>query len=228
MAHLLLLLLTTGLPAALAGTISSFYGCYTEGTSERALTGSGTVDATSMTIANCETFCYRQGFSLYGLEYGSECYCGNSLSAGSFQSFATDCTSPCAGSPAETCGGSRRLSLFGKSPVAPAISPIPYPGDRVHAYRPVGSGCYTEAVGGRALNGASISSSSMTICACADWCLNNGFMISGTEYGDECFCSNAIEKSANETNIGECDFPCAGNRAEKCGGSDRLSLYEWY
>ncbi|KAK3339956.1 WSC domain-containing protein [Lasiosphaeria hispida] len=223
-----LLVLATVLPAALAASVSSFYGCYTEGTTERALTGSEAVDATSMTIDICESFCYSQDFSLYGLEYGSECLCGDSLSAGSFPSFGTDCTSPCAGSPAETCGGSRRLSLFGKSAVAPAITPIPYPGDRVHAFRPADPGCYTEAVGGRALNGASISSSSMTIGACADWCLNNGFVLFGTEYGDECFCGNVIEKSANEANIGECDFPCVGNPAEKCGGSDRLSLYEWY
>lgn len=63
-----LLALAAVVPAALAQT---YYGCYTE-VPGRALTGSSTIDYTTMTIADCETHC--AGFDIWGVEYGGEWY----------------------------------------------------------------------------------------------------------------------------------------------------------
>ena len=85
-------------------------------------------------------------FSLFGLEYGGECYCGNTLSQGAFpEIFPSSCSIPCAGNTGEMCGGQNRLSLYGADPASPAATPRPYPGYpevKVTAYADVG--CYTE------------------------------------------------------------------------------------
>jgi hypothetical protein len=63
-----LVALSALVPAALAGT---FYGCYTEAPG-RALTGSSTIDYSTMTIGDCETYCTGLSFDIWGVEYGGE------------------------------------------------------------------------------------------------------------------------------------------------------------
>jgi hypothetical protein len=49
-------------------------GCYTEGTTGRALTfGVGTIPSAQMTVANCTAACRANNFILAGLEYAGEC-----------------------------------------------------------------------------------------------------------------------------------------------------------
>ncbi|KAK3944359.1 putative fungistatic metabolite [Diplogelasinospora grovesii] len=210
------------LPAVLAQT---FYGCYTEGSSSRALTGAQTVNYTSMTVEVCETYCTGLTFSIWGLEYGGECYCGNELSTGSFQSFSTDCTMSCGGNATETCGGPNRLSLYGSSTEAPAVTLDPHAAVNATEFL----GCYTEGVGVRALSGAqAYSATGMTVEACGNYCLEAGYTIFGTEYSAECYCGNSIDTTSTLAASTDCSMACSGNSTELCGGPDRLSVYQWY
>ncbi|KAG9013645.1 hypothetical protein FRB90_005817 [Tulasnella sp. 427] len=63
-----------------------------------------------MTPAFCQAKCSAAGFSYAGVEYSSECYCGNSLTNGGTTSNA--CTSTCSGDSKLTCGGSWALSVY--------------------------------------------------------------------------------------------------------------------
>lgn len=73
-------------------------GCIAEGTNGRALTGA-TTTSPNMTANWCAKFCQSHNFVYAGVEYGDECYCGNSFSNG--VSAATvgweECNIPCAG-----------------------------------------------------------------------------------------------------------------------------------
>lgn len=52
----------------------SYIGCYTEATGQRALTGAKPyVDYNVMTLELCESYCYSQSYTLWGVEYGGEC-----------------------------------------------------------------------------------------------------------------------------------------------------------
>ena len=211
-------------PAAMAQT---YYGCYTEGSSSRALTGAATTNYTTMSIAECEGFCTTapNAYSIWGVEYGGECYCGDALTQGSFPTFSTDCAVPCPGDIEVMCGGGNRLSLYGTAAEAPAVIPNPTVG-AVTEYEPVG--CYTEGVGVRALGGATaFSATDMTTENCATFCLNAGYLLFGTEYMAECFCGSEIAPSANATVATECFMPCSGNAGEVCGGPDRVSVWQW-
>ncbi|KAH6839435.1 WSC domain-containing protein [Chaetomium sp. MPI-CAGE-AT-0009] len=208
-------------PAALAQT---YYGCYTE-IPARALTGSSLIDYEAMTVAECEAHC--TGFDLWGLEYGGECYCGDALAQGSFPAFSTDCTMPCPGDAtgASICGGPNRLSLYGTAEEAPAAVPYPHdPPVTTTQYE----GCWTEVSGVRALAGASgFSLTDMTIAGCGGYCRDSGFTWFGLEYSAECFCGSELNVNSTLAADTDCAMACSGEPTEVCGGSDRLSVYQW-
>ncbi|KAG7290140.1 hypothetical protein NEMBOFW57_000137 [Staphylotrichum longicolle] len=207
-------------PATLAQT---YYGCYTE-VPARALTGHSVIDYTGMTIADCESNCTTLGFTIWGLEYSGECYCGDSLAQGSFPAFSTDCNMACAGDPTAICGGPNRLSLYGSSTTPPTVTPNPHPAVTTTQYE----GCWTEATGPRALSGASAySGSAMTLTDCGNYCLNSGFTWFGTEYSSECYCGNALDVTSTLVADTDCAMACSGAPGEVCGGPNRLSVYQW-
>jgi len=54
--------------------------------------------------------CLALGFSLSGVEYGKECYCGNSILYNYGRSQA--CNMPCSGNALETCGGPNAINIY--------------------------------------------------------------------------------------------------------------------
>ncbi|KIP07217.1 hypothetical protein PHLGIDRAFT_35537 [Phlebiopsis gigantea 11061_1 CR5-6] len=102
-------------------------GCIAEGTNGRALTGASTTSP-NMTANVCAGFCASKGFTYAGIEFGDECYCGNSFSNGATGNPVNwyECTSDCAGNSLyEKCGGPQRLELLkaGAASVTPSSAP---------------------------------------------------------------------------------------------------------
>ncbi|XDG07297.1 hypothetical protein ABKA04_006912 [Annulohypoxylon sp. FPYF3050] len=98
----------------------SYLGCYTEGTSGRAL-GKGTsssstsasTSGSSMTIENCASYCSGKGYAYMGVEYGQECYCNNDGPVnGATTASESDCDMTCKGDITEWCGGSSRINVY--------------------------------------------------------------------------------------------------------------------
>ncbi|KAI1773881.1 WSC-domain-containing protein [Hypoxylon cercidicola] len=98
-------------------------GCYTEGTSGRAL-GRGTSAASAsdsttdaaMTVEKCASYCAGKGYSYMGVEYGRECYCNDEgLLNGAIRASEGDCDMVCVGDITEFCGGSSRINIYGAS-----------------------------------------------------------------------------------------------------------------
>lgn len=104
----------------------TYYGCQTEGTNGRALSGKSTAYDT-MTLESCASDC--AGYTYFGTEYGRECehmlfsyelyfmlmligYCGDSLNAGSAVAPKSDCSFACGGNASELCGAGNRLSVY--------------------------------------------------------------------------------------------------------------------
>lgn len=211
-----------------ATTPYNYYGCFTEATAGRALTGATHIDYVDMDIQTCSNLCLTAGgFALFGVEYGGECYCGNTLAAGAVRAFDTGCDMACSGNNVQLCGGRSRLSLYGVSATAPTITFPPGVPPVTHF---TSLGCYTEVApvdGARALAGQIGVSPVMTTQACADFCRDNGLLLFGTEYGSECYCGSALHGESAPAPTGDCAMPCSGDAAQICGGPNRLSLYQW-
>ncbi|KAK3943074.1 hypothetical protein QBC46DRAFT_447135 [Diplogelasinospora grovesii] len=212
----------TGLP---------YLGCWTEATSARALTGPELVDYNGMTHEKCAAFCVPAGYGLYGIEYGGECYCGNSLSQGSFQASESDCSFACPGDASELCGAGNRLSLFGYANDLPGGGDgggSSGTGSGTGGSQGVYLGCYTEATSSRALVSASyVDYSAMTIELCEKFCFTtNSYTLAGVEYGGECYCGDQLQAGSVAAPASDCSMACGGNSSEICGAGNRLSVYQ--
>ena len=67
-----------------------------------------------MTQDLCTSTCASKGFSLAGVEFGQECYCGNTIANNLGQQLDENsaCYMTCAGDSSEHCGGTWTLTLF--------------------------------------------------------------------------------------------------------------------
>jgi len=146
-------------------------GCYTEATSERALSAYN-YNSNRMTVELCAAACV--GYTYFGVEYGTQCYCGDSLNAGSVPAPPGDCNFPCPGNATEFCGAGNRLNVYSDAANAPP------PPQMISTYNALG--CYTET-NGRALSDLSTAADSMTVEACGAFCV--GYNYFGVEYGRE-------------------------------------------
>jgi hypothetical protein len=88
------------------------------------------------------------------------------------------------------------------------------------------AGCYSEGVGGRALEyQQNLDSDTITVEECLFACKDNGFAFAGVEYASQCFCSVVLGNGSVPLAASQCQMACNGNTNETCGGSSTLDLY---
>jgi len=90
---------------------SKYMGCWSD-SSSRLLRGSGRLHDPKMTPQMCEKLC--QNFKFYGVETGSECWCGNELAQWTQKLQESDCHEKCWGDKNQSCGAGWRLNLYSK------------------------------------------------------------------------------------------------------------------
>ena len=82
-------------------------------------------------------------------------------------------------------------------------------------------GCFADFYpNSRAMSDASTTFSSNTPSTCAAFCTSLGIPYSGTEYGNECYCS---QKVPTTTSTG-CTMNCTGDPKQTCGGANAISV----
>ncbi|KAK3335420.1 WSC domain-containing protein [Cercophora scortea] len=96
-------------------------GCYSEATAGRALS-LGTVASDDMTVDVCAAFCAGKNAQMMGVEYGRECYCGNTLGVGAALLAASSCNMLCKGNAFSFCGAGSKLDLYTFSPAVATTS----------------------------------------------------------------------------------------------------------
>ncbi|KAI0378836.1 putative glyoxal oxidase [Hypomontagnella monticulosa] len=214
----------------------NWYGCQTEATNIRALSLYTYADD-AMTLGSCQAFCDGKGTSYFGVEYARECYCGNKFETGSKAAPASDCNMLCAGDQFEYCGAGNRLSVYVKNGTAIATTTTggsdptgSDPGNPAPTGFPDGwtnQGCWQDGPNGRIMpTYQAPDDPALTPQKCVQTCVDNGYIISGTEYYTQCFCSNAIYNGgvASE-DTSKCATPCGGDSSVMCGGAGYLSIY---
>lgn len=82
-------------------------GCFAD-TTDRDLDGLWFSDA-NMTPNVCISRCESEGFAYAGVQFATNCFCGNTYSR---FGASNQCTSSCPGNPAETCGGPWANSVY--------------------------------------------------------------------------------------------------------------------
>ena len=202
-----------------------FVGCYTDDVNARTLSTAQSVAAGSsgMTVAQCVSACQANGYTVSGVEYQDQCFCDTSVRS-TAQLVTSGCDMLCAGNSSEYCGGSSRIDVY--TSTAGSAPYIPNGGV------PIGwtdIGCYTDNGSNRTLSAMEQvpgGYTNMTIEGCLQVCQSNNFVYGGLEYGQECWCSNAILNGGGcAADPTTCYMPCKGQNAEQCGGPDRLHMF---
>ena len=197
----------------------NYIGCWSD-EGDRQL-GGASYAADDMTQGSCISFCESRGYSLAGIEYARECFCGYNLKSQSVKKTDGDCNMACAGDASLKCGGPNRLTIF--------TSPIP--NQVVTNLGPAGSGwiyksCYEDSVYARTLSRQLTVPMGNSVLGCTTACRAAGYKIAGVEWGSECFCDNTINFN-RPSGLEGCDIACDGNKLEFCGGSQKLNIYEF-
>lgn len=134
-----------------------------------------------MTIEGCQSACKASKGSYAGLKAGKYCYCDTTTAAGG--SLSLSCDTPCAGNPAQICGGTNSLSVY-----------------QYFTAQYTSVGCYVDAGPGKRTLRTFVNvyggDSSTSGSSCADTCDTLGLAYSGTERGVECWCDSAIQNVA--------------------------------
>ncbi|KAI4197801.1 MAG: hypothetical protein LQ350_005706 [Teloschistes chrysophthalmus] len=100
----------TGLPGSWA-----YQGCITEGTNNNKIWKYQIVSQNANSPTTCLSACQKFGYQAAGLEYGTECYCGDDVdraAGGSTAAPESDCSTSCSGDSQYLCGGGNRLTWY--------------------------------------------------------------------------------------------------------------------
>ncbi|KAJ9132986.1 WSC-domain-containing protein [Pleurostoma richardsiae] len=215
-----------------------YQGCFTEATSSRALSSAylyGTSTSNTMDLDVCANYCFNAGYTMFGVEYAEQCFCGDSLNAGS--AWATDqddCSMACAANASQYCGGGDRLNVYALAPGSGVNAATGFSTKYAEPAQVAGgwtyTGCYNDSVADRALSSATLygstSTINMTVEVCVAYCNQKGYTVAGVEYGQQCYCGDELGAgSVFLSNQNGCDMVCAGNSSEYCGGSNRLNVF---
>ncbi|KAJ6574202.1 copper radical oxidase [Mycena capillaripes] len=92
----------------------SYQGCLMEAVGKRAIPWQN-IYPTNNSATTCLSQCATFGYTVGGMEFGQECYCGDLSdveAAGVQLAPDSDCNMPCTGDPIHLCGGGNRIQYY--------------------------------------------------------------------------------------------------------------------
>ncbi|GJE95267.1 copper radical oxidase [Phanerochaete sordida] len=186
-------------------------------------------DNQNLTVESCVASCNSQNFTLAGMEFSVQCFCGNDLINGAVTASESDCNMGCGGNSTEGCGGPNRLSVYTSTGNVTAL-PVPVaqntslPGNWTY------QGCIQENTTTRVFPYQLILPSNNSAETCLTQCAAFGYPAAGMEFADECYCGDVSDFTTNSPGVApasDCNIACSGDPIHLCGGANRLSYYTW-
>lgn len=101
-----------GPPGSLAFQYSDL-GCYSDNsTIGHTLSGTSLLGQSNNSVAACASFCLPT-YTYFGVEQGSDCWCGNSIAAQATILPTSSCNTNCTGDKLDPCGGVSAIEVYG-------------------------------------------------------------------------------------------------------------------
>jgi hypothetical protein len=102
----------------------TYKGCWLDQQHGRIL-GAQSPESATLTVESCVQACVTLGYSIAGMEYFTQCYCGNAMiNQAVLATSESECNTACGGNAAEICGGGDRMSIYSNQTTL-TITPIP-------------------------------------------------------------------------------------------------------
>ncbi|KAG8829858.1 hypothetical protein FRC17_005894 [Serendipita sp. 399] len=176
-----------------------------------------------LTPEKCQVLCENVGFSLAGVEFARECFCGNTITGNNRPSSGGTCSMRCTGDSNKTCGGPDAINIYVKDNFQYTVGPAAVL-DSYNGYSK--TQCWQDSANNRILKQKQvIPEGSMSVQKCIDRCAAAGFSSAGVEFGKECFCDNITYPPSQSQDMSECNKPCTGDGSQICGGANRILIY---
>lgn len=86
-------------------------GCFQDEKKQRLLSGHLFKQANN-TPERCTNLCLQSGYPLAGLQYGMECFCGDTYPSAKLILSQADCDIPCSGDESIRCGGYYKMDIY--------------------------------------------------------------------------------------------------------------------
>ena len=110
---------TPAAPADAAAPVSLLGNCYVDDATRRLPEHIHKSDQSKFTSSNTPEFCINackeKGFKFAGVEWGKQCFCGNTEPAVDKKVPGTECNMVCPGDSSILCGASWRMNIFSTS-----------------------------------------------------------------------------------------------------------------
>lgn len=158
---------------------SNYLGCASEGHNGRALNASA-YESSNMTLEICASYCADLNYPFYGLEYYTQCFCGDGLASGSAivdtsqNPLISNCSTRCGGNFAQVCGGPNYLSIYANHKYVPVVIPSTASGMKLLGCLPDPDPVH------RSMSGAYYQDQiKMTVAECANDCIAGGYAYAG-------------------------------------------------
>lgn len=93
---------------------STYLGCFVDDKNDRDLPELllNDHDGTTNDVDSCIALCKNDGYAFAGLQYGKECWCGNSYGKHGIEADVDACAMKCSGNEDELCGGPNRNRVY--------------------------------------------------------------------------------------------------------------------
>ncbi|CAN0452164.1 unnamed protein product [Pylaiella littoralis] len=191
-------------------------GCRTDRGDDRIM-GTAVTSLSVMTAEVCYGLCSEnESNTHFGTQYGVQCFCVDDPDLESINKHSDElpasehCLMACAGDAEEMCGGDYEMSAY-------EITNEPQ-GDYTSL------GCFPDPRDGSKAMEIMLTATEMSTEICYGLCISadTSYVFFGTEYSNECWCSTTFSEPTAD---GVCDYECAGNPSEICGGYDAISAY---
>ncbi|GJJ13871.1 hypothetical protein Clacol_008128 [Clathrus columnatus] len=210
----------------------TYFGCFVDNAFGRVLVDE-IPDNANLTVEECVSTCAAANFTIAGLEFAVQCFCGNEIISGGVEATdPDDCNMLCGGNSSEACGAGNRLSVY-SSNTNLTLLPVPVPqntslpGNWQYQVRDVSSDLTN---GTRVFPYQLFFETNNSAEVCLNTCAAFGYPAAGMEFGDECWCGDVEDIAANGATLApatDCSIACTGDPIHLCGGPLRLQLYEW-
>lgn len=200
----------------------SYQGCYTDQTNARSLSNQQP-DSSSLTAASCISACSSAQYSVAGLEYGSQCFCGNALNGASAAAAGT-CNMQCSGDSSKSCGAGGAVDVYSFGTLQNNPKPVPQTSGLPDGWSY--TDCFADSIDSR-LFPVEIDQASATASSCIAYCSGQSYSAAGIEYSNQCFCGSTqdLTKSTASRST-QCSMTCAGNSSSICGGPGAITVYQ--
>lgn len=154
----------------------TYIGCFSDDVGERTLKAAVFYDLWKMTVSHCQEACAERSYMYAGLEFGSECYCGNTLPRN--RAKEVECNNECKGEKSSLCGGVNRLAVFRIEELRDIAKQR-----RNITYR----GCYRAPANLTDAFPVSVLQSALTVEMCSEFCSDKEFPLAIMRELD-CYC----------------------------------------